>query len=409
MTLFFKLIKHCCVTLSMTKWFVLSLVFQFIIRLRFPANKSIAQIITTRYGSPTLKLIRNFESIDFKRRKTTLDLEFLKNCVKHDLIPKFVQFKVANRGLHNSKVYKECQRKLLHQEIIDKKRRLQILNKRYEELKGKIRLNVRIIDFAHISSCFLVKNDRILNKVRLTQEKKLFNMGLRSANETNDPEKVIFNFSSRNLTSSEKTLLTKGLNLSIPPKKLNYGDFLMPFELLYKQMIRSLHADHTQDELDPVGASIKDAAYQCLYSYDPKTVQNLSVDEYNALKSLLNDGNIIIQKSDKGNSVVILNKLDYVDRMNQLLADETKFRKLVVKEGKDYNYVINQELRISKFLRDLKIKGSMKEEIYERLNPTGTQPSVLYGLSKVHKATVNNTPKLRPILSAVNTPTYNLL
>jgi hypothetical protein len=33
---------------------------------------------------------------------------------------------------------------------------------------------------------------------------------------------------------------------------------------------------------------------------------------------------------------------------------------------------------------------------------------VLYGLAKVHKPTVNNIPKLRPILSAINSPTYKI-
>ena len=33
---------------------------------------------------------------------------------------------------------------------------------------------------------------------------------------------------------------------------------------------------------------------------------------------------------------------------------------------------------------------------------------MLYGLSKVHKMVINNKPKQRPILSAINTPTYNL-
>ena len=50
----------------------------------------------------------------------------------------------------------------------------------------------------------------------------------------------------------------------------------------------------------------------------------------------------------------------------------------------------------------------MKDETYNRLNPTGSQPGVLYGLSKVHKLAVDNVPKFRPIFSATNTPTYKL-
>jgi len=266
---------------------------------------------------------------------------------------------------------------------------------------------MRRIDFVHISTKFLVKNNRMLNRVRLTQEKKLFNLGLRTAAESNDPEKVIFNFSSRQLSSTEKSLLSKGLNLSIPPKKLNYGDFLMPFESLFNQLI-SHNENTTSSQRDPVSAAIKNAAFECLHSYDPKAEQNLSKDEFDALKSLLNEEDIIIQKSDKGNSVVILNKCDYITRMNELLADTSKFRKLNIESGKDYNYIINQELRISSALRNIKNSGSMLDSLYEKLNPTGTQPSVLYGLSKIHKPAINNIPKLRPILSAINSPTYKL-
>ena len=392
----------------MTKLFVFSLVFLFILRLRFPSNKSIAQIVTSRYGNETLKLLRKLEKLDYKQKKLKLDIDFLDNCVKHELVPKFVQFKVANRGLRNSKAYKACQKKLLHQEIVEKKRRLKTIVTSYEQLSARIRNCINIIDFAHITRYFLTNNDNMLTRVRLIQEKKLVNLGLRSANESNDPEKVIFNFSSHKLTQHEKSLLVKGLNLSIPPKQLNYGDFLMPFELMYKQLLSSMQPSHTNNDLDPVAAAIKEAAFDCLHNYDPKIEQNLTTNEYTALKSLLQDNEIIIQKSDKGNSVVLLNKADYLDRMNQLLSDKSKFLKLNIKEGRDYNYIINQEIKISKILRELKNKGAINDNDYQSMNPTGTQPSVLYGLSKVHKALVNNVPKLRPILSAINTPTYKL-
>ena len=93
----------------MKMWIVVSLVLQFIIRLRFPPNKSIASIVTARYGKPTLRLIRKFENADFKLRKAALDIEFIERSIKHELIPKFVQFKVANKGLRGSKAYKQCQ------------------------------------------------------------------------------------------------------------------------------------------------------------------------------------------------------------------------------------------------------------------------------------------------------------
>ena len=102
--------------------YTITIVLQFIIKLRFPAKKFIAEIIRNRYGLQTLISIRKFESLDQKQRKVALDIEFLESCIKHDLIPKFVSFKVANKTLRGSRAYKECQKKLLQQERIDKKK-----------------------------------------------------------------------------------------------------------------------------------------------------------------------------------------------------------------------------------------------------------------------------------------------
>ena len=50
----------------------------------------------------------------------------------------------------------------------------------------------------------------------------------------------------------------------------------------------------------------------------------------------------------------------------------------------------------------------MRKE-FESIFPVGTTPGILYGNPKVHRIAVNNTLKFRPILSAINTPTYLLV
>ena len=48
-----------------------------------------------------------------------------------------------------------------------------------------------------------------------------------------DSRKVILIYFSHVLTESEKGLLCKWLNFATQPDKLEYSDFLNPFELLY--------------------------------------------------------------------------------------------------------------------------------------------------------------------------------
>ena len=234
-----------------------------------------------------------------------------------------------------------------------------------------------------MSSIFLKHNDNRLTKTRYIHEKKLINLGLTNANECNDPDKVIFNYSSRVLTAAEKSLLAKGLNLSIPPKHLKYADSLLPFELLYRDIINS--DQEFSDGKEPFEAALRNSAYEFFKNYNAKHEQTLNTDEVTALKSLMQDDSIIIQKSDKGNSVVLLDKPSYVERVNEILADTSKFQKLRIKNGKDYNYVFNQEKRICKVLYDLNKKGVLSDADYVKLSPCGSKPSVLYGLSKVHK------------------------
>ena len=77
------------------------------------------------------------------------------------------------------------------------------------------------IDYVHLCNTFLVSNNKNISKVKETQDKKLcnfllINMG-NNSDTCQDPDKVIFNFSSYNLSYHEKIVLSKGLSFAIPP------------------------------------------------------------------------------------------------------------------------------------------------------------------------------------------------
>ena len=65
----------------------LALVFMFLIRLIFPKNLLLIQVIHKRYGNTVVKLVRRFEKLDFKHRKAALDLQFLKTCQEFKVTP----------------------------------------------------------------------------------------------------------------------------------------------------------------------------------------------------------------------------------------------------------------------------------------------------------------------------------
>ena len=126
--------------------------------------------------------------------------------------------------------------KLLREEISVKKSKVKTFEKDLIVLKRKLREALGIIDYTHICCLFLNKNDRRLKHQQVILSKKLFDLGFENSQTSHDPDEVIFNYSSHVLTESEKSLLCKGLKFAIPSKTLEYADYLLPFELLYRDI-----------------------------------------------------------------------------------------------------------------------------------------------------------------------------
>ena len=56
-----------------------------------------------------------------------------------------------------------------------------------------------------------------------------------------------------------------------------------------------------------------------------------------ALKGLSSNKDIVLQKVDKVNSVVLVKKAEYSKRMKELLLDGSKFKEITVETGKEIN------------------------------------------------------------------------
>ena len=98
-----------------------------------------------------------------------------------------------------------------------------------------------------------------------------------------DPKKVIFNFSSYNLNDHEKLVLCKGLNFAIPPKAIQYSEFLLPFEMLLRQLT---NLDTGNFNKECVKSRLRDSAYSSFEQVSKISDKNLSKKEVKALNNL---------------------------------------------------------------------------------------------------------------------------
>ena len=94
----------------------------------------------------------------------------------------------------------------------------------------------------------------------------------------------------------------------------------------------------------------------CFFSFENfkfKDELNITTDELKALKDLSSRKDITIQKADKSNSVVILNKSGYIKRMPEMLSDIDKLKKLSLKRGKELNLLLKHEEKLFSFFKDI--------------------------------------------------------
>ena len=87
------------------------------------------------------------------------------------------------------------------------------------------------------------------------------------------------------------------------------------------------------------------------------------------MKNLRRTPNITIQKSDKGSSVVVLNKKVHLEKINKILYKNKQFLKLSIQELKHYNFLINLEKKIRQPLKELYEININTEKTYDKICP----------------------------------------
>ena len=299
-------------------------------------------------------------------------------------------------------MYKSWQFKLLNLEIKSKNHNIRKFSNMLEGISNDLKSSLSYLD--NISVNVFLDNciSKFVSKIKTIHEKKLNSLGIHTHHSPLDPNKVVFNFSDRIISAKEKSLLTLGLNFGLPVFKLNFYSFFNSFEKLYRILKRE--PEYKPDTQPSLKSLLHNISFRLFYNFKPYKVFSplFNRNEISILKNLSQDKSIVICRPDKGRGVVILNKRDYISKMNNILSDTTKFK--LIDSDDRVLHTLRQEDRTNRVLSKLKKDGALSESQYSNLSISGSSPGIMYGLPKVHK---ENTP-LRPILSANNTTTYKI-
>ena len=100
----------------------------------------------------------------------------------------------------------------------------------------------------------------------------------------------------------------------------------------------------------------------------------------------------MILKLDKGNGVVLMNKADYHDAMNQLFSDKTKFK--MIKNNPN----LTRLKTVQNYLNNLCKRNEITEAEKKQMRPMSAQLGRAHGLPKIQKVFAN-IPKFRQLLT----------
>ena len=195
---------------------------------------------------------------------------------------------------------------------------------------------------------------------------------------------MVINLSKVELTWAQRSLLEKVLNFVISPSNIPNLDYITAIETVCSKL-KEEDAAELRGEINGILKKGK----------IPKP--NLDKDERIALHQLRKDKDRVILTVDKGVTMVVLDKEDYINKAKELL-NTPAYKKI----PKDPTNKIKAQL-ITK-LRRIKKDRKLDEGTYRTMYPTGCIPPKFYGLPQIHKT---GTP-LRPIVSSRGSVTYRV-
>lgn len=380
-----------------------------------------------KYGLDQSKEITEYFNKVKKIETTKAGIAFIKRCLDNNKKPDFTRINLAsNNQREDTEFIHNLRLQVSEDEYKKKRKRLRELEVGKKVIYDRIQMDLNL-EQPDIDTILALEREKI-SKMRAelaeTHKRKLSKLGVIDIPDDRHVSKrrggldkveevdmadAIFNLSTRELTDLETRVLSKGLKFGIKAKKVDTFEILTRFELLAESLDFLPIKENSENERNILAdLNSKSNFLQQLQTMSLEFLElskqaqdSLTDEERAALIELAKDKSIVISKADKGNAVVIQNLQDYKNKVSELIADDSKFRRL------RNNVTETREKGLVTFLRKLYRKNRshrIEVEVYRRIYPKGSRAGVLYGLPKVHKS---GNP-VRPIISAIKTYNYEL-
>ena len=325
-----------------------------------------------------MRLSKRLDSLRRKKAQLIPSLAFLLRCRDTGIIPGFLKIRRLFKTSQAHRIYNRMEKAMLRERIHNIRKELAKLDK---ELFG---IHLRVSNVMTKEDWGKFDNISHLSmQTRMTEnterQKKKFDK-FSPVKPTIDTSRTVVNLTKYELTQDQISVLSKGRNFAITPNKIPVEDIISSVEA----SIRSLPESESEEIRTEVSRILRKAK-------PPRP--NIKLSEKRAIKELNTNNNILILPADKGNATVIMETDDYKKKINNLL-EPTTYRKLPKDPTSKVLRRVNGIVRAS----------TIPVDIQRTICKTEAVPPRLYGLPKIHKTAI----PLRPIVSAIGSPTYHV-
>ena len=377
--------------------------------LSFLLNLRLRQInlptyIESTYGTDGLRLFWNYGNTLKKLNKANLDIDFLSKCKVYNVFPRFLRFKLYKTALHATSFYKKWQTKLLLHELKCRKTTSERLSHQLSSIEQEMNTTFTSFNCRLTERFFRRKTDKEATRTGEIHRRKLADLGVNNDLNPCNPDLTVFNFSNISVSHRLKTLLAFGLDFCLPTRNLDFVSYFSKFEILYNNLSNHQNECNNFPEFK---SKLRSTVMKYFYSFKSYKVFSciFSQSDIKELKALGKNKDIVVTKPDKGRGVVILDRSIYLQKLNELISDRTKFTEIT---DNIHTYSTRVEDKINNFLRKMKNLKLLSDITYKKLFVSGSGPGILYGLPKIHKSNFNVNFPFRPIFAAYNAASYKI-
>ena len=334
--------------------------------------------------------VRRIEKILYKINAAETAILFNTTCINEGLLPKYTHLRLHDPNAAADAHTTAFRRKLTERQLEEKKKDLRAALSTYQDLQQQWFTSQQGNDRTNIQAAL----QRLKNNDRKKREhiilKKLTHLNGGKLRLPQDKKSYI-NLTSYTPDHEEEALLQLGLNCHYATKPCPRTK-----RLEIEVLLDNINRLEKEKKVTPSDSLRPLLLAEALTSRQPDHHKTfMTKDLRNAAKKLKSANGITIRRADKTPALVLINTEEYHQKLDAILADDTKFKKItrnpIDSIKKEANDIIDRINALATSTKLMKIKGDF-------------EPGYIYGNIKTHK---QGNP-LRPIISQIPTPTYHL-